>query len=49
MRLEHKVALITGAASYDAATGENFNSVYSLADGQVLSQFDKRYLVPFGE
>ena len=42
-------ALITGAASYDAVTGENFNSVYSLADGQVLSRFDKRYLVPFGE
>ena len=41
--------LITGAAAYDDATGDNFNSVYSLADAQVLSRYDKRYLVPFGE
>ncbi len=42
-------ALITGAAAYDDATDEYFNSVYSLADAQVLSRYDKRYLVPFGE
>lgn len=39
--------LITGGASYDQ--GLYFNSVYSLADGSVLSRYDKRYLVPFGE
>ena len=42
-------ALITGAAAYDDAVDEYFNSVYSLADARVLSRYDKRYLVPFGE
>ncbi len=42
-------SLITGAAAYDEATDEYFNSVYSLSDAQVLSRYDKRYLVPFGE
>lgn len=44
-----RAPLITGAATYDAVTGESFNSVYSLADTRVLGRFDKRYLVPFGE
>lgn len=42
-------SLITGAAAVDLNTGESFNSVYSIADAQVLSRYDKRYLVPFGE
>lgn len=42
-------SLITGAAAYDEATDEYFNSVYSLSNAQVLSRYDKRYLVPFGE
>ncbi len=42
-------SLITGAATYDEATDEYFNSVYSLSNARVLSRFDKRYLVPFGE
>ena len=41
--------LVTGAAAYDDATGENFNSVYSLAGAQITGRYDKRYLVPFGE
>lgn len=40
--------LVTGAAAYDDR-GRSFNSVYSLVDAQVLSRYDKRYLVPFGE
>lgn len=44
-----EASLITGAAAYDVATGDSFNSAYSLSDARVLSRYDKRYLVPFGE
>lgn len=40
--------LITGGASYDD-DGNDFNSVYSLAHGKLVTRYDKRYLVPFGE
>lgn len=29
--------------------GANFNSAYSIGDGEVLGRYDKHYLVPFGE
>lgn len=43
------VPLITGAGAYDFEAQRSYNSAYSLAEGTVLSRYDKAYLVPFGE
>ncbi len=40
-------AFVVGGRAYEG--GLSFNSLYSLAGGELLDRYDKHYLVPFGE
>ncbi len=39
--------VVTGGGAYEQ--DNNFNSAFSLAEGEVVDRYDKVYLVPFGE